>query len=133
MLEHFKDWEQSTLTLYFSDASYNQATGRVEKSYKKREDIKAWVYQSSAMQGLVSDKVIDQSEYVAICEELVEASDVVYLNGVFYEIIGPENVMFQDGVWTFGLRRTEKPDITAGGPPKFSVWGDKFGVIGDKS
>lgn len=131
MLEHFRDWEQTELTLYFSDSGYNPVTGRADKSYKKREDILAWVFQSSSMQGMVSDKIIDQSDYVGIYEGPVEASDIAEMNGVFYEIIGPDNVLFQDCVYTFGLRRTEKPEITAGGLPLFDILGDRFGAIGD--
>lgn len=134
MLEHFSDWKRTALTLYYSSATYNPNTGKVEKGYKIRGEIKAFVYQSSAMQGLVSDKIIDQSDFVGVYEQAVDTSDVAEIDGVFYELVGVDNVMFQDSVWTFGLKRTEMPDILT----TFTVWGDKYvlgdakGVLGDR-
>ena len=111
MLEHFRDWKRTELTLYYSDSVYNPTTGQYSRGYVKRGDIQAFVYQSSSMQGLVADKIIDQSDYVGVYEDEVVRTDIAKMGDEYFEVVGPDNVMFQDSVWTFGLKRTEKPDI----------------------
>lgn len=113
MLEHFNDWPRVELQLYYDATSYNPATGEVERGYKKGNKIEAFAYQASAMQGAISDKIVDQSDLVVVYEKMVDKESLVNFNGEWYQVISPDDVLFQGEVITFGLKRTEKPEVVS--------------------
>ena len=109
ILQYFDDFDQVDVVLYYEATSYNPATGKVERSYTKRGDYLMWVYQASAMQSLVSDKIIDQSDLVAIGGELIDKADVAKVGDEYYNVVSPDDILHQGEVFVAGLKRTEKP------------------------
>ncbi len=112
MLQYFEDWTRVELSLYEDATSYNPTTGQVESGYKENGTIKAFVFQSSAMQGVVSDKIVDQSDYIVVYENEIPKTALMYFNKEWYQVVGADDVLFQDCVWVYGLKRTEKPEVT---------------------
>jgi hypothetical protein len=125
MLEYFDDFDRVALDIYLDATSYNPATGQVESGYQFSETINAFVYQASAMQGAVSDRIVDQSELVGLYEGVVDKTAVILFAEEWYEVVGTDNVLQQDEVFVFGLKRTEKPNIVGGSPERPNVLGDK--------
>ena len=125
MLEYFDDFDRVALDIYLDATSYNPATGQVESGYQFSETVSAFVYQASAMQGAVSDRIVDQSELVGLYESAVDKKAVLLFGDEWYEVVGTDNVLQQDEVFVFGLKRTEKPSIIGGTPERPTVLGDK--------
>lgn len=112
MLEYFDDIDRKEVEIYLDATSYNPATGQVESGYKFDKEISAFVFQSTAMQGAISDKIVDQSDYIVVYENEIPKSALMYFNKEWYQVVGADDVLFQDCVWTYGLKRTEKPEVT---------------------
>ena len=130
MLEYFDDLDRKEIELYEYIKSYNPATGSTESGYKFDKEISAFVFQSTAMQGAISDKIIDQSEYVVVFETAIAKTGVVYFNKEWYQIVGADDVLFQDCVWVYGLKRTERPAVLEGEPERPFVIGQLGGAVG---
>jgi hypothetical protein len=131
VLEHFNDWDRVELQLYEDATSYNPATGQVESGYILGRAIDAFVFQSNSMQGVVSDKIVDQSDYVVVYETAISETAIVFFNDGYFQVVGVDNILFQNEVWVFGLKRTEKPNVVSGVIERPLVLGDFSGVIGE--
>jgi hypothetical protein len=112
VLEYFDDIDRKEVEIYLDATSYNPATGQVESGYKFDKGISAFVFQSTAMQGAISDKIVDQSDYIVVYEHEIPKTALMYFNKEWYQVVGADDVLFQDCVWVYGLKRTEKPEVT---------------------
>ena len=111
------------LDIYSDATAYNPATGQVTSGYQLSETIKAFVYQASAMQGAVSDRIVDQSELVGLYEGDVSRDALIYFGEEWYQVVGTDNILQQDDVFVFGLKRTEKPNVIGGMADRMKVLG----------
>jgi hypothetical protein len=129
MLEYFDDFDRVALDIYSDATAYNPATGQVTSGYQLSETIKAFVYQASAMQGAVSDRIVDQSELVGLYEGDVSRDALIYFGEEWYQVVGTDNILQQDDVFVFGLKRTEKPNVIGGMADRMKVLGDGYAGI----
>jgi hypothetical protein len=129
MIEYFDDWQKMTIAFYAQTTSYNPTTGKIEEAYALRDTSDVHIFQSSAMHGYVTDRMIDETDYTIVTGDLIEPTDIVYFNHEWFSMPYPDNVLFQDEVYTVLIKRMEAPNNIEGELPDVSVLGDGSGVI----
>lgn len=109
MLENFYDFPQTGIDIYSETTTYDTSTGELKREYDLDETIQAWVWQAGRSQQLISDKIIDEADFIAVAEKTLPASGIAHFKDEYYQIISPDDVLMFGEVFVIGLKRTEKP------------------------
>jgi hypothetical protein len=129
MIEYFDDWQKMTIAFYGQTTEYNPTTGQIETTYALRDTRDVHLFQSSAMHGYATDRMIDETEYAIITGEPIVPTDVIYFNHEWFSMPYPDNILFQDEIYTVLIKRMEAPNNVSGTLPEVSVLGDGAGVV----
>jgi hypothetical protein len=111
MLGAFYDWPRKEIALYQEIPVYDSTTGVVGVSYTLREIRSVWMYTAVAMKKYLTEKVINENQYVAVAEVSVTKTDLVYFDSEFYRIT-VDDVSFMGDVYLLALQRIDKPVYT---------------------
>ena len=131
MLDYFKDshFPQQTIYTYSENATYSPTDGFLTTTFELSETLSVWIYQKSALQSILRDKIWDECDLIMVCETPPEKSDLVLYGTEWFKVIYPDDVLYAHLVFIVGLKKTEAPDSSSVVPLDAEVLGDFYGVL----
>lgn len=129
ILDYFDDWQRMTIALYALTTTFNPTTGQFVESWALRETRDVFISQASAGRRLFTDKQIDQADFLIRTDGALTQTDIVYFNNAWYSMPFPNNILYQDELYTSLIATIDTPANVSGTLPTVSVLGDFGGVI----
>ena len=129
ILDYFDDWQRMTVAFYSETNSYNPTTGQYASSWALHNTQECFVSQASAGRALFTDKMIDEADFLIRTDSVLTHTDIVYFNNEWFSMPYPNDILFQNELYTSLIKRIEAPADVAGTLPTVSVLGDSGGVL----
>lgn len=129
ILDYFSDWQKMTVATYSETNTYNASTGQYTSSWAFHESLECFVSQASAGRKLFTDKMIDDADFLIRTDSALTHTDIVYFNNEWFSMPYPNDILFQNELYTSLIKRIETPNNITGTLPKVTVLGDGAGLL----
>jgi hypothetical protein len=109
-LDAFADWDRKTVTV--NTPTYTRPGGIRTVSWSS-SDLSVFCFQTSQNQKYLDSNISDEADYTIVCESSysIPKASVVSFDSRYFEVLTPNNVLFQSEIQTIGMREVKnKPN-----------------------